>query len=47
MPMGHGAWDVTADQLTGSFSSASVAVRDGALVVTGEIAPGLPFPWQA
>ena len=40
-----GAWDVTTDQLTGGSSSADVAVRDGALVVTGEIAPGLPFPW--
>ena len=40
-----GAWDVTTDQLTGGSSTANVAVRDGALVVTGEIAPGLPFPW--
>ncbi|MDE0257514.1 MAG: CIA30 family protein [Gammaproteobacteria bacterium] len=40
-----GAWDVTTDQLTGGSSTASVAVRDGALVVTGEIAPGVPFPW--
>ena len=40
-----GAWDVTTDQLTGGSSSADVAVRDGALVVTGEIAPGVPFPW--
>jgi len=40
-----GEWDVTTDQLTGGSSSASVAVRDGALVVTGEIAPGAAFPW--
>ena len=39
-----GEWDVTTDQMTGGFSSANVAVRDGALVVTGEIAPGLAFP---
>ena len=40
-----GEWDVTTDQMTGGSSSASVAVRDGALVVTGEIAPGVAFPW--
>ena len=40
-----GAWDVTTDQLTGGSSTADVTVRDGALVVTGEIAPGVPFPW--
>ena len=40
-----GAWDVTTDQLTGGSSSADVAVRDGALAVTGEIAAGVPFPW--
>ncbi|MYH48912.1 MAG: amidohydrolase family protein [Gammaproteobacteria bacterium] len=40
-----GAWDVTTDQLTGGSSTADVAVRDGALVVTGEIAPGAAFPW--
>ncbi|MDE0359480.1 MAG: CIA30 family protein [Gammaproteobacteria bacterium] len=40
-----GAWDVTTDQLAGGSSSADVAVRDGALVVTGEIAPGAAFPW--
>ena len=40
-----GAWDVTTDQLAGGSSSADVAVRDGALVVTGEIAPGVAFPW--
>ena len=40
-----GAWDVTTDQLAGGSSTASVAVRDGALVVTGEIAPGAAFPW--
>lgn len=40
-----GAWDVTTDQLTGGSSTASVAVRDGTLVVTGEIASGLGFPW--
>ena len=28
-----------------STSGANVAVRDGALVVTGEIAPGFVFPW--
>ena len=33
-----GEWDVTTDQMTCGFSSANVAVRDGALVVTGEIA---------
>ena len=40
-----GAWDVTTDQLSGGSSSASMTVQDGALVVTGEIAPGLAFPW--
>ena len=40
-----GAWDVTTDQLAGGSSSADVAVRDGALAVTGEIAPGAAFPW--
>ena len=40
-----GAWDVTTDQMAGGTSSADVAVRDGALVVTGEIAPGAAFPW--
>ena len=40
-----GIWDVTTDQMAGGASSASMAVRDGALVVTGEIAPGLAFPW--
>ena len=40
-----GTWDVTTDQMTGGSSSANVAVRDGALVVTIEIAPGLAFPW--
>ena len=40
-----GTWDVTTDQMAGGASSASMAVRDGALVVTGEIAPGLAFPW--
>lgn len=40
-----GAWDVTTDQLTGGSSTADVAVRDGALAVTGEIAPGAAFPW--
>ncbi len=42
---GFGTWDVTTDQMAGGASSASMAVRDGALVVTGEIAPGLAFPW--
>ncbi len=37
-----GEWDVTTDQVTGGSSSANVAVRDGALVVTGEIAPDSP-----
>ena len=36
---------MTTDELSGGSSSASMAVRDGALVVTGEIAPGLAFPW--
>ena len=40
-----GSWDVTTDQMAGGSSSASMAVRDGALVVTGEIAPGVAFPW--
>ena len=40
-----GAWDVTVDQLNGGSSTAAVAVRNGALVVTGEIAAGVPFPW--
>ena len=40
-----GSWDVTTDQMAGGASSASMAVREGALVVTGEIAPGLAFPW--
>jgi adenine deaminase len=42
-----GAWDVTTDQMTGGASSANVDVRDGALVVTGEIAPGVAFPGRA
>ena len=41
-----GAWDATRDPMTGGSASANVAVRDGALVVTGEIArrPALPWP---
>ena len=39
--------DGTTNQISGGFSSASMAVRDGALVVTGEIAPGLPSPGRA
>ena len=39
-----GEWGVTTDQMTGGSSSANVAVRDGALVVTGEIAPGTRLP---
>ena len=31
--------------MSGGSSSASMTVRDGALVVTGEIAPGVAFPW--
>ena len=31
--------------MSGGSSSASMTVRDGALAVTGEIAPGLAFPW--
>ncbi|MDE0622934.1 MAG: hypothetical protein OXH83_14825 [Bryobacterales bacterium] len=31
--------------MTGGSSSANVAGRDGALVVAGEIAPGLAFTW--
>ena len=42
-----GSWDVTTDQMSGGSSSASMAVRDGALVVTGEIAPGWPSPGRA
>ena len=38
-------WDVTSDQMSGGSSTASLAVRNGALVVTGEIAPGFAFPW--
>ena len=34
-----GSWEVTTDQMSGGSSSATVTVRDGALVVTGEIAP--------
>ena len=34
------------DQMTGG-SGANVAFRDAPLVVTGEIAPGLVFPWAA
>ena len=44
VPTGR-AWDVTTDQRTGGSSTANVTVRDGALVVTGELAVGLPFPW--
>ena len=44
MPMGHGAWDLTTDQVTADSSSADAVVGDGA-VVTGEIGAGLPFPW--
>ncbi len=40
-----GERDVTTDEMTGGSSSANVAVRDGALVVTGEIAAGVAFPW--
>ena len=40
-----GTWDVTTDQMSGGSSTASMAVQDGALVVTGEIAPGVAFPW--
>ncbi len=40
-----GSWEVTTDQMSGGSSSATVTVRDGALVVTGEIAPRLAFPW--
>ena len=40
-----GGWDVTTDQMSGGSSSASLAVQNGALVVTGEIAPGTAFPW--
>ena len=40
-----GAWDVTTDQMSGGSSNARMTVQDGALVVTGEIAPGLAFPW--
>ena len=40
-----GEWDVTTDQMTGGASTANAVVRDWALVVTGEIAPGLTFPW--
>ena len=40
-----GTWDVTTDQMAGGASTASMAVRDGALVVTGEIVPGLAFHW--
>ena len=36
---------MTTDQMSGGSSSASMTVRDGALVVTGEIAPGVAFPW--
>ena len=39
-----GAWDVTTDQMSGGSSSASMTVRDGGMVVTGEIAPGVAFP---
>ena len=42
-----GEWDVTTDQMTGGSSSASMTVRDGALVVTGKIAPGVAFPGRA
>ena len=36
---------MTTDQLAGGSSTADVAVRDGAMAVTGEIAPGAAFPW--
>ena len=36
---------MTSDQMSGGSSTASLAVRNGALVVTGEIAPGFAFPW--
>lgn len=38
-------WDVTTGQMSKGSSTASANVHDGALVVIGEIAPGLPFPW--
>ena len=36
---------MTTDQMTGGSSRAKVAVRDGALIVTAEIAPGSAFFW--
>jgi len=39
-----GEWDLTTDPMTGGSSSANVAGRDGAVVVAGQIAPGLAFP---
>ena len=39
--------DGTTNQISGGFSSASMAVRDGALVVTGEIVPAVAFPGRA
>ena len=40
-----GTWGVTTDQMAGGSSSASPTVRDGTLVVTGEIVPEYAFPW--
>ena len=40
-----GAWDESTDRMSSGSSSANVAVRDRALVFTGEIAPRLAFPW--
>ena len=40
-----GTWDLTTDEISGGSSRATMAVRDGVLVVTGEIAPGVAFPW--
>ena len=39
--------DGTTNQISGGFSSASMAVRDGALVVTGEIVPAVAFLGRA
>lgn len=38
-------WEVTTDVLRGGLSTAELAVEDGALVVRGEIAAGVAFPW--
>ncbi len=38
-------WIVTTDAMAGGASTATIAVEDGELAVSGTVAPGLPFAW--